>query len=129
MFTKVLVAEDMDHISGGVERMLKELGVQEIVFAQYCDDAMLLLRRAKMDGHPFPLLITDLSFKPSHRTEQLQDGAALLLAAKNLDPTLRGIVYSMEDRPQTVRQLLERTQTEGYVCKDRNGLQQLKEAV
>ncbi|MBT0607891.1 helix-turn-helix domain-containing protein [Aequorivita echinoideorum] len=129
MFTKVLVAEDMDHISGGVERMLKEMGVREVAFAQYCDDALLLLRKAQMEGSPFPLLITDLSFKPSHRDEKLKDGAELALAAKAGDAHLRCIIYSMEDRPGTVKQLVERTQAEGYVCKDRNGLRDLQEAV
>ena len=39
MFKKVLIAEDLDTISITIVHALEELGVPEIHYAKYCDDA------------------------------------------------------------------------------------------
>ena len=64
MFRKVLVAEDMDDINRGVYDTLHELGISEIQQVQYCDDAILKLKKAIHDDLPFQLLITDSTIEP-----------------------------------------------------------------
>ena len=47
MFNKVLVAEDLDTINLSVVQALKDLNVNEIHHAKYCDDAQLKIKKAK----------------------------------------------------------------------------------
>lgn len=129
MFKKVLVAEDMDSINHAVAVILKDLGILEVTHAQYCDKAWLIAKKALQDGNPFDLLICDLSFKPDHREERISSGQELIASLKQEDPSLRVIVNSIEDHPQTVKNLWESKTIDGYVCKDRNGLKELKEAI
>jgi DNA-binding NarL/FixJ family response regulator len=129
MFKKVLVAEDMDSINHAVAAVLKELGILEVVHAQYCDKAWLLAKKALQDGEAFDLLICDLSFKPDHREEKISSGQELIAALKQEDASQKVIVNSIEDHPQTVKNLWETGNIDGYVCKDRNGLKELKEAI
>jgi DNA-binding NarL/FixJ family response regulator len=129
MFKKVLVAEDMDSINHAVAAVLKELGILEVVHAQYCDKAWLLAKKALQDGEAFDLLICDLSFKLDHREEKISSGQELIAALKQEDASLKIIVNSIEDHPQTVKNLWETGNIDGYVCKDRNGLKELKEAI
>ncbi len=129
MFKKVLVAEDMDSINHAVAAILKELGVLEVVHSQYCDKAWLMAKKALQDGHPFDLLICDLSFKLDYREEKLSSGQELIAALKQEDASLKVIVNSIEDHPQTVKNLWKTGNIDGYVCKDRNGLKELKEAI
>ena len=72
MFTKVLIADDIDFNDVGAAQTLKNLGVPEIEYSKYCDDALLKINKAHIDGHPFQLLISDLSFKTDHRVNQIQ---------------------------------------------------------
>lgn len=129
MFRKVLVAEDMDSINKAVETTLQSLHINEVVHAQYCDEAYLKAKKAAMDNDPFDLLICDLSFKVDHRPQKLTSGEALIDTLKQDFPDLKIIVHSIEDHPQLVRNLWETGNIDGYVCKDRNGLIELKEAV
>ena len=128
MFEKVLVAEDMDDINKGMVHSLKELGISEVQQVQYCDDAFLRLKRAVMDGRPFDLLITDLSFKVDYRDQKYASGEALAKAASREFPELKIIVYSVEDRLQKVRRLIQNG-ANAYVCKGRHGLRDLFEAI
>lgn len=129
MFNKILVAEDIDSINKGLSAVLKKLGIPQLYHAAYCDEAYLKARRATLDGVPFDLLICDLSFKPDHRTERLTSGQELVSVMAGEFPELRIIVYSVEDHPQTVRSLWESGQIHGYVCKGRNGLTNLENAI
>ncbi|SHG68561.1 DNA-binding response regulator, NarL/FixJ family, contains REC and HTH domains [Salegentibacter echinorum] len=129
MFKKVLVAEDMDSINHAVAVVLQELGIQEVAHAQYCDKAWLMAKKALNEGNPFDLLICDLSFKPDHREEKITSGKELIACLKQEDPSLQVIVNSIEDHPQTVKELLETENIDGYVCKDRNGLKELHKAL
>lgn len=129
MFKKVLVAEDMDSINHAVASVLKELNIPEVAHAQYCDKAWLMAKKAIQDDKPYDLLICDLSFKKDHREEKLRSGKELISALKQEDPGLKVIVNTIEDHPQTVKQLWDSGNIEAYVCKDRNGLKELKEAI
>lgn len=129
MFKKVLVAEDMDSINHAVAFVLKDLKIAQVDHAQYCDRAWLLAKKAIQEGSPYDLLICDLSFKPDYREEKLTSGKDLISALKFEDPQLKVIVNSIEDHPQTVRELWASGNIDAYVCKDRRGLKELKQAI
>lgn len=129
MFKKVLIAEDMEDINKGVYTLLTELGVIQIKQVQYCDDAYLKIKRSILDNEPFDLLITDLSFKADHRSQKYPSGEALVKKLKSEFPTLKVIVYSVEDRLQPVRNLFNNYGINAYVCKSRSGLKNLTTAI
>ncbi len=129
MFSKVLVAEDMDDINKGIYNTLVDLGVGEIHQVQYCDDAYLKFKKAQLDQAPYELLITDMSFKSDHREQQLTTGDALIKKLREEAPNLKVVVYSIEDRLQKVRMLVNDLQINAYVCKGRRGLVELSKAV
>ncbi len=128
-FTKVLVAEDTDSNNFGVVTKLKDVGVTTIGQSQYCDDALLKLKKAKFDKQPYQLLISDLSFVNPHRKSVIKNGAALIKAAKKAQPTLKVIVFSVIDKRTTIQDLLEKQGVNGYVCKGLNGLKELENAL
>lgn len=129
MFTKVLVSEDMDDISKGVYSSLLELGITKIHQVQYCDDAYLKIKKAILDDAPYQLLVTDLSFKSDHRKQKFSSGDDLIKTLKNQYPNLKVIVYSVEDRLQKVRTLMNNYHIDAYVCKSRRGLIELSKAI
>ena len=129
MFKKVLISEDMEDINRGVYSKLKEIGVQVINQIQYCDDAYLRIKKAVLDDEPCQLLITDLSFKTDYRDQKLTSGEALIQVIKEQYPNIKIIVYSVEDRLQPVRTLINEYQIDGYVCKSRRGLTELSKAI
>lgn len=129
MFKKVLVAEDMDSINHAVASILNEMNIPEVAHAQYCDKAWLMAKKAYQHKQPFDLLICDLSFKEDHREEKIKSGKELIEILKHEFPDLKVLVNSIEDHPQTVRELWKSGNIDGYVCKDRRGLKELKEAL
>lgn len=129
MFSKVLIADDLVSVNSGVHSVLEPMGIQQIDRVNYCDDAWLKILAAAREGKPYELLITDLSFKTDHREQKIKSGDALAIELKTLHPDLKIIVYTIEEKPQLVRNLIQKHHINGYVCKGRQGLQQLKEAV
>lgn len=129
MFKKVLIAEDNDSINFAVRSVMEELNIEKVEHAQYCDTAWLLARKAMLENEPFDLLICDLSFKNDHRNEKLKSGKDLIAMLKREDPNLTILVNSVEDHPQTVKTLWDSGDINGYVCKGRNGMKDLKEAI
>ncbi|WP_242156377.1 response regulator [Aestuariivivens sediminis] len=129
MFKKVLVADDLGSINLGVLTIAKSLGLQNIERVEYCDDAYLKIKKGVLDGDPFDLLITDLSFKQDHRTQKYPTGEDLIKILRTENPGLKIIVYSIEDRLQKVRWLINTYKIDGYVCKGRKGLEELSKAV
>lgn len=129
MFKKVLIADDIDFNDVGASLTLKKLGVPEIAYAKYCDDALLKIKKAYLDGNPFELLISDLSFKGDYQLNKLNSGEELIAAAKLLDPNLKIIVFSIEDRAHRIQLLFEKLQVNGYVLKGRNTLYDLHTSI
>ena len=129
MYTKVLVSDDLGSITHGVITVLNNLGIKEVEEVLYCDDAYLKIKRSLLDNAPYNLLITDLSFKPDHREQTYPSGESLIIALKQEYPELKIIVYSVEDRLQKVRFLMQKHQTNGFVCKGRKGLVELEKAI
>lgn len=129
MFTKVLIADDIDFNDVGAELTLKELNVPTIEYTKYCDDALLKIKKAHKDGNPFQLLISDLSFKGDHRVNQLNSGEELIAAVKDLYPSIKIIVFSIEDRAHRIKLLFDELNIDGYVLKGRKTLYDLKQAI
>jgi DNA-binding NarL/FixJ family response regulator len=129
MFTRVLVADDLDSINQGILMTANQLGIPEVVQVQYCDDAYLRIKRGVLDEKPFELLITDLSFKSDHRAQKYSSGEALIEVLHREHPDVKIIVYSIEDRPHKVRAFFDQFGIRGYVTKSRKGMKQLAKAI
>lgn len=129
MFQKVLIAEDQHTIHKGLEATLKELSVNQVQNAQYCDDAFLKLKSANHSKSPFDLLITDLSFKEDHREKKLASGQDLIHAARKEQPNLKIIVFSVEHRIGKIKDLIEVLRIDAYVEKGRQESIEIKKAV
>jgi len=129
MFKKVLVAEDLDSISIAVTQALQTLSIQEIEHAKYCDDALLKIKKALHDNAPYDLLISDLSFKIDHRDTKLTCGDELIEAVKKIQPDIKTIVFSIEDKSYRIKSLFNNLGINAYVSKSRNSIPELKNAV
>jgi len=129
MFKKVLINEDHDAIISNITKILRELNVASIETSQYCDEAYLKLKRANIEDAPFNMVITDLSFKKDHRATTLDSGETLIAQIRTDFPDLPIIVYSMKDQIQKIRALINTYNINGYVCKDRKGMVELREAI
>ncbi len=129
MFHKVLVAEDFDSISITVVQALNELSILEIDHAKYCDDAFLKIRKAIHDEAPYDLLISDLSFKTDHRETLLKSGDELIAAVKKVQPHIKTIVFSIEDKSFRIKSLFNNLGINAFVAKGRNSIPELKKAI
>ena len=129
MFKKVLIAEDFDSINIAVIQTLESLGIEEIQYAKYCDDALLKLKKALHDNKPFDLLISDLSFVDDYRKVAIASGEKLIEAVKKCQPEIKIIVYSVEDKSITIKTLFNSHEINAYVHKGRNSISQLKTAI
>lgn len=129
MFKKILVAEDIDSINIGLVSALQELESVEVHHTKYCDDALLKIKKAKLDNVPFDLLITDLSFKEDHRTITIKSGDELTEETRKVQPDIKVIIYSIEDRPIRIKALFDNNNIDGYVSKGRNSTSELIKAI
>lgn len=130
MFQHVLIAEDHESASVSVRKTLSDLQIPHSSYAFYCDDALTQIRKQKAEGRPFDLLITDLFFEEDQQQQQqLQGGMELIAAARHLQPELKVLVFSAEQRPVIVNRLFEELHINGYVRKARFDVQELKLAL
>lgn len=125
MFKKVIIAEDQGGVNKGLSSTLKEIGITIVDQVQYCDDAYLKIKAAYKKNDPYELLITDLSFKADYREQKIPSGEVLLSLIKQEHPELKTMVYSVEERIQKVRLLIENYGVRAYVCKGRKGLEEV----
>ena len=129
MFKKVLIAEDMDFINSGIKSQLTDLGIPEIQYVQYCDEAFLKLKSAHLNNEPFDLLISDLSFDEDYLKQKITSGDDLIKAVRNEFPNLKIIVFSVEEKEYRIQTLFNEHKINGYVWKSREGLRELKNAI
>jgi two-component system capsular synthesis response regulator RcsB len=129
MFEKVIIAEDHEIANLSLRRTLEELDIPWPDHAYYCDFTLAKIQKAQDIGQPYDLLITDLSFEVDGNTQQLADGAALIRAAKAMQPGLKILVFSAESRPAVIRSLFEELAIDGFVRKARGDAQELKTAL
>lgn len=129
MFKKVLIAEDLDSISIAIVQALKELSISEIHHAKYCDGALLKIKKALHDDIPYDLLISDLSFKPDHQENKLNSGEELVEAVKKVQPEIKIIIFSIEDKSFRIKSLFNDLGINAYISKGRNSIPQLQKAI
>lgn len=129
MFKNVLIAEDFGIVNKGVVTTLEALKIKKITTVQYCDDAHLKIKKAIFDKNPFDLLITDLHFKQDYRDQKIVSGEDLIAISKVIQPELKIIVFSIDDRLQKARTLMQTYGVDGYVCKDRHDFKELSKAM
>ena len=129
MFHKVLIAEDLDSISIAVIQALEEISILEIHHAKYCDDAFLKIKKALHDNQPYDLLISDLSFKPDHRENKLNSGEELIEAVKKVQPNIKTVVFSIEDKSFRIKSLFNNLGINAYVSKGRDSIPELKKSI
>lgn len=129
MFKKVLVAEDLDSISIAVVQVLEELEVPVIHHVKYCDEGLLKAKKALADKEPYDLLITDLSFKSDHRKVHLNNGDELIEALNKVQPDLKKIVFSIEDKSYRIKTLFNELGINAFVTKGRNSIAELRNAI
>lgn len=129
MFKKILVAEDFDTYNIAIAEALKTLTAASPTHVSYCDEALLRIRKGVLDNSPYDLLISDLSFKPDHKKITILTGIELITEAKRVDPELRVIVYSIENRIHPIKHLFDTLAIDGYVLKGRNNIPELRKAI
>lgn len=129
MFKKVIVAEDFDSINLGIEQALKDMEIVNFQHSKYCDEAFLKIRAAINTNEPYDLLISDLSFKADHRDPKIASGDELIKQVRELQPNIKIIAYSVEDKSYRVKALFDNSGIDGFVLKGRNSIEELKKAI
>ncbi|MEO1013476.1 MAG: response regulator [Bacteroidota bacterium] len=129
MFQKVLIAEDHGLTGSGLKGLLANLSIRETVVSHYCDDALLKIRAALGQGNPFEALITDLSFKADYRNRKLTSGEELIFLVRNLQPTIKIMVYSVEHRIGKIKSLYDNLKIDAFVGKERKDFNEIQKAI
>ena len=129
MFKKVIIAEDLDAISLGIEQVLKDLDIVDFQHSKYCDEAFLKIRSAIHQNEPYDLLISDLSFKTNHREVKITSGDELVQKVRELQPDIKIIAYSVEDKNYQIKSLFDHAEIDAFVLKGLNSIEELKKAI
>lgn len=129
MFTKVLIAEDFESSNISVQKVLEDLKIADPKYVSYCDDAFSRIKMNLQENNPFELLITDLSFDEDHREQRLKNGQQLISAAREIQPHLKVIVFSVEKKEVIIEKLFADQKINGYVKKGREDVKDLKKAI
>ncbi|QSW87960.1 response regulator transcription factor [Flavobacterium endoglycinae] len=129
MFKKVIIAEDLDAMNLGIIQVLKDLEIANYQHSKYCDDAFLKIRRAIQDNEPYDLLISDLSFKTDHREVKIENGDELIQKVRELQPNIKIIAYSVEDKSYRIKSLFDNDGVDAFVLKGLTSIEELKKAM
>lgn len=129
MFKKVIIAEDIDAMNLGIQQVLKDLNIVDFQHSKFCDDAFLKIRAAIHQNEPYDLLISDLSFKTDHREVKIASGDELVQKVRELQPDIKIIAYSVEDKSFRIKSLFENAEIDGFVLKSLNSIEELKKAI
>ncbi|WP_276090311.1 response regulator [Pedobacter sp. JY14-1] len=129
MFEKVLIAEDHESVNRSVRSTLEDLKIENKEYVYYCDDALNYVQKAVKSSRPYELLITDLYFDEDHHIQVIKSGIELIDAALTVQPDLKVIVFSAENRISFIKTLFEKHRIHGYICKGRNDAKELKAAI
>jgi DNA-binding NarL/FixJ family response regulator len=129
MFKKVIIAEDLDAMNLGIQQVLKDLEIVDFQHSKYCDDAFLKIRAAILQNEPYDLLISDLSFKTDHREVKITSGDELIQKVRQLQPAIKIIAYSVEDKNYRIKSLFDVAEIDGFVLKGLNSIEELKKAI
>jgi len=129
MFKRVLIAEDHESTSISVRKTLEELNITQTEYSYYCDDALMHIKKNVNAEITFDLLITDLSFEEDHRKQELAGGVELINAIKKVQPNIKVLVFSAENKPALIDELFKKHGINGYVRKARHDAKDLKLAI
>lgn len=129
MFKKVLIAEDFDSINIALIQTLETLGIENIQYAKYCDDALDKIKMAVKENDPFQLIISDLSFAADYKKVKITSGEKLIEEILKIQNDIYILVYSVEDKSFVIKGLFDKLDIDGYVHKGRNSLSHLKTAI
>lgn len=130
MFKRILIAEDFQDTNKGiVDALESRLQIEFLQEELYCDKAYNRFKVAYEKGEPYELLITDLTFKESHVYRRLKSGQELIDAIRSIDENVKVIVNSMIDNSAEINPLFTEKKINGYVCKGRNSLNELINAI
>jgi len=129
MFKKVIIAEDLDAMNLGIQQVLKDLNIVDFQHSKYCDEALLKVRAAINQNAPYDLLISDLSFKTDHREVKITTGDELVQKVRELQPNIKIIAYSVEDKSYRIKSLFDNAGIDAFVLKGLNSIEELKKAI
>jgi len=129
MFKKVIIAEDLDAMNLGIQQVLKDLNIVDFQHSKFCDEAFLKIRAAINQNEPYDLLISDLSFKTDHRKATIANGDELVQKVRALQPDIKIIAYSVEDKSYRIKSLFENAKIDAFVLKGLNSIEELKKAI
>jgi two-component system capsular synthesis response regulator RcsB len=129
MFKRVLIAEDHESVSISVQKSLADLDIPFSEYTYYCDDALMHIKKSLNDDQPFDLLITDLSFEEDHRPQKIAGGMELISAVRQVDPSLKVLVFSAENKAALIDNLFKELGINGFVRKARHDSKELKLAI
>jgi len=129
MFKNVLIAEDHQSANISVRKILEDMEILNKEYAYHCDIALTKIRIKLRSGEPFELLITDLFFDDDGQHQEISGGEALIAAARELQPDLKVLVFSAENKPMAIEGLISKLNINGYVGKGRNDAEELKVAI
>lgn len=129
MINKVLIAEDHETASISIQKVLEEVGVRQADYVYYCDDALVRIKNAKQGNKSFDLLITDLYFEEDNCVQQIAGGAQLIEEARKIQPELKVLVFSAENKPAIIELLYSQYEIDGFIRKARNDAKELRLAI
>jgi len=131
MFKKVLIAEDHESANISVQKTLADLNIpfHPANFVYYCDDALNRIQKALREHEPYELLISDLSFDDDYTPQKIVRGTELIKAARAIQPDLKVLIFSIENRAKIVHSLFKNLDIDAYVPKARQDAKDLKIAI
>jgi two-component system capsular synthesis response regulator RcsB len=129
MIDKVMIAEDHEIANLSVQKTMEELRIRQIEHVYYCDDAYSRILAAKQKNEPFDLLITDLYFEDDGNFQKIGGGFDLIRSVREIQPDIRILIFSAEQRPATIDMLFKNYEVDAYVRKARHDARELKQAM
>lgn len=129
MIKKVLIAEDHQSVNISLQKTVDEFGVDQVDHVYYCDDALTRIKRGVQSNQPYDLLITDLYFDADTCVQKISSGILLIPAVREIQPEIKILVFSAENKPSVIEMLDKKLDIDGYVRKARHDAQELKEAL
>jgi two-component system, NarL family, captular synthesis response regulator RcsB len=131
MFKKVLIAEDEELMSIALRMALEDLGIVQDNrdYVVNCDQAYSRVKKAISEANPYQLLIADLSFKGDPVKREISSGWELIQAVKKIQPAIKVMVFSADDRKNIADRLFKDYQIGAYVHKSFGAVNAFKTAI
>lgn len=131
MFKNVLIAEDHEMANLSLRNVMSDLGITVVEkdYVFQCDDAFARVRKAIREDNPYELLITDLSFDDDYPTQKISGGKELIRAVKEVQPNIKILVFSGENRALIASSFFNELNIDAFVPKARHDAKDLKLAI